>query len=163
MKLGVVGHAAEKFSSSTEREARQSINDMIDSLKPTHIVSGHCHMGGVDIWAEEIAADRGLGTKIYEPKVLNWSAPGGFMDRNLAIAKNSDAVLCVVVADYPKGFKAKKYGDGECYHCKGLRPKHVKSGGCWTAMRCRFNLWAIVHDWGVEWPKPSRKIPWGQA
>jgi hypothetical protein len=161
VRLGVVGHAAEKFTVKTEREARQSINDMIDSLKPTHIVSGRCHMGGIDVWAEEIAAERGLKTAIYEPRVLNWSAEGGFMDRNLAIAKNSDAVLCVVVADYPKGFKGKKF-DG-CYHCKGLRPKHCKSGGCWTAMHCRFNLWALVHDWGVEWPPPARKLIWGQA
>jgi hypothetical protein len=30
-------------------------------------------------------------------------------------------------------------------------------------MRCRFNLWAIVHDWGAEWPPPARKLIWGQA
>lgn len=133
MRAGIVGHAADKFTPETEKKARAIIREI---LSPPDVigVSGGCHLGGVDIWAEEEAAFLGREFTVYAPTVKSWSAQGGYKDRNLSIAKKSDEVHVIVVATYPEGFTGEKYGNGECYHCLGQRPQHVKSGACWTAM-----------------------------
>jgi hypothetical protein len=142
VNLGVVGHAAEKFTRCTEAQAVQAIFEACDRYKPERIVSGHSPMGGVDIWAEDVAADLGIPTIIHAPKVNTWGAPGGFKDRNLAIARDSDLVLCIVVSELPPGFAGRTFGP--CYHCKGRNPWHVKSGGCWTAWKCDMRSWVIL-------------------
>lgn len=141
MILGVVGHAAEKFTARTEALARQAIREVVVDLA-SRIVSGHCHMGGVDIWAEEIADELGIPKSIHAPASLSWGAPGGFKDRNLRIARESDAVLVVVVKELPPSYNGMRFED--CYHCKGRNPPHVKSGGCWTAWQAGKRLWKII-------------------
>ena len=143
MKLGVVGHAAEKFTPRTEALARAAIRAACYQHGADTVVSGHSPMGGVDIWAEEVAAELGLATIIHAPKVNRWDAPGGFKDRNLAIARDSDLVLVVVVRELPPGFSGMKFSRG-CYHCKGRNPEHVKSGGCWTAWKCAAHEWRVI-------------------
>jgi hypothetical protein len=143
MKLGIVGHAAEKFNPQTEMLAREAIANAIKKHKAKVVVSGACHMGGIDAWAEEIAEELSLPTIIHQPRSLHWNAPGGFRDRNLKIVRDSDLVLCVVVAKLPKGFAGARFS--ECYHCGTARPPHVKSGGCWTVMQARRGEWRIIH------------------
>lgn len=99
-------------------------------------------MSGVDIWAEEVAAELGLPTSIHAPTRLTWSGPGGFMERNLRIAHESDAVLVVVVDHLPPGYAGMRFDD--CYHCKGRNPLHIKSGGCWTAWKSKRGIWRII-------------------
>lgn len=142
MKLGIVGHAQEKFTSATETEARRAIRVAIRTRNPDAIVSGHSPMGGVDIYAEEIAADMGIPTIIHAPKSRRWDGPDGFKARNLRIAEDSDEVLVVVCRSYPAGFKGMRFAD--CYHCKGRNPPHIKSGGCWTAWKAPKADWIII-------------------
>jgi hypothetical protein len=142
VKLGVVGHAAEKFTERTEALARQAIRDACQRHGATLVVSGHSPMGGVDIWAEEIAAGLGIPMLPHAPKVNRWDGDGGFKDRNLAIARDSDLVLVVVVKDFPPGFTGKKFP--YCYHCKDRNPPHIKSGGCWTAWQGKRQEWSII-------------------
>ncbi len=139
--LGIVGHAQEKFTERTERLARQFIEEEVDHFRPTHVCSGHSPMGGVDIYAEEIAAKIGIPMIIHAPQVNLWGAPGGFKERNLAIARDSDLVVCFVVEPnaLPPG-----WGRGGCYHCWDRNPPHVKSGGCWTAWKARERKWRII-------------------
>lgn len=145
MKIGIVGNAADKFSVKTARVAREAIREIIAEYAPSHIVSGHCHLGGVDIWAEEIAREMGVKTIIHEPAVHNWTY--GYMPRNILIAHDSDIVVCIVARDYPKSFPEEdRYL--ACYHCKRRRPPHTKSGGCWTAMRAGFSEWRIISPSG---------------
>ena len=145
-RLAIIGHAQEKFTPETERTARQVIREAIERLKPTTIVSGRSPMGGVDAWAEEIAAELGLETKILAPKKNRWDGPGGFKERNLAIARNSDLVLVVVVRDYPPDFKGVRFE--LCYHCvrNGKTDLHVKSGACWTAWKAKNKAWLTIGD-----------------
>lgn len=147
-RLGVVGHEQAKFTPHTEQLARQAINDAIDRHKPVALVSGHCPLGGVDIYAEEIARERGLEMIVHAPKTPTWNGPGGYRERNLRIAHDSDLVLVVALRELPPGFIGMRHK--HCYHCRSyapptdLHPTHVKGGGCWTAWQCRAREWAII-------------------
>ena len=141
MRLGIVGHGADKFTPATEALAKEEIRAAIREHSATVVVSGHSPLGGIDIWAEQIGDEMGLLLDIKRPKAFSWGAPGGYKDRNLEIAHDSDLVVCIVVADWPEGFKGVRYVD---YHCKGRNPPHVKSGGCWTAWKCARREWRII-------------------
>lgn len=140
MKVGIVGHEAAKFTPATEAAARDTIRSLLEQPGVTHMVSGHCHIGGVDIWAEEEAAKLGVDTIIYPPRDLSWAT--GFKPRNIQIAHTSDIVHCVVVRELPPDYKGMRFSG--CYHCLGRNPEHVKSGGCWTAWRAVRREWHII-------------------
>lgn len=136
MNLGIVGHAADKFTPTTEKAAKEIIRNLLSTLGPGDaLVSGGCHLGGIDIWAEEIADELGLRKIIHHPRKLQWS--GGYRERNLKIAKDSDTVVCIVVKKHPPGFKGRRFT--YCYHCNTF--DHVKSGGCWTAKKNNVAVW----------------------
>ncbi len=148
MRLGIVGNEASKFTDATEAMARKYIEEAIVAHGATTIVSGHCHLGGVDIWAEDAARELGLELVTHEPTRLTWQGKGGFRDRNLRIAKGSDHVLCVSV-DWSSQHVPRMYnGPKSCHHCekpsRGGVPPHVPSGGCWTAWAAARRSWAIV-------------------
>ncbi len=138
MKVGIVGHAADKFTSETEKKAKDVIRTL---LNPGDVlVSGGCHLGGIDIWAEEIAKEIGCYDPdyIFLPRVLRWE--GGYKQRNLKIAHNSDIVHVIVVSEYPPGYEGMRFG--YCYHCHTT--DHVKSGGCWTGKKAKEAMWHII-------------------
>lgn len=147
MKVGIVGHEAAKFTPAGEAEARRVIRDLL-APPETVLVSGHCHLGGIDIWAEEEAAALGFGPdrlRIFKPRVLRWSGSikePGFRERNVAIAAASDIVHCLVVTRVPDTYQGMRFKS--CYHCGST--SHVKSGGCWTANRCHFAKWHLIHQ-----------------
>jgi cell division ATPase FtsA len=101
MRIGIVGHAADKFTAETEAKARSIIQMIIDKERINQlsfvdppgivVVSGGCHLGGIDIWAEEVADELGVPKDIKRPTRLTWSGPGGFKERNL------EAMLCEIV------------------------------------------------------------------
>lgn len=139
MRTGIVGHEAKKFTAATEATAREVIRDILKDS--SLMVSGGCHLGGIDIWAEEEADALSIAKLIHLPKELSWA--NGFKPRNLAIARDSDIVHCIVVAAYPPNYYGMRFDSG-CYHCLGRNPPHVKSGGCWTAWRCPKHQWHII-------------------
>lgn len=130
MRVGIVGHEAAKFTPETEARTRALIRTL---LTPDDVVvSGGCHLGGVDIWAEEeYRAVTGKEPVVFKPTRLAWSGAGGFQDRNIKIAEGSDIVHVIVVAELPASYTGMRFPNG-CYHCK-MAKDHVKSGGCWTA------------------------------
>jgi hypothetical protein len=138
MKLGIVGAGADKFTEIGKTRCKKKIEDIILRSKPDVVISGGSPVGGVDIWAEEIAKTLGVETCIYKPKINQWDPKGGygFRARNLDIAKNSDVVVVLVVDSYPPDYKGKKFDT--CHHCINnpfIDEWHVKSGGCWTGGR----------------------------
>lgn len=153
MKLGIVGSEKSKFTPLGEERAKDAIRTLIRERQPNHIVSGHCHLGGIDIWAEEIANELGLIPEIYPPAKLNWS--DGYKPRNLQIAHNSDTILCITVTSLPTNYKGMVFKGG-CYHCLkniGLgacSTPHTKSGGCWTVIQGikqgKEGLWIVVDN-----------------
>lgn len=79
--LGIVGAEAAKFTKAGEDAARTTIREYIARLQPAMIVSGECHLGGVDIWAKEEAAKAGLAFHGFPPKDHHWLS--GYKPRNL--------------------------------------------------------------------------------
>lgn len=144
-RLGIVGHEASKFTKAGEAEARAVIRDLIWKYQVNMVVSGKCHLGGIDIWAVEEAKQMGRMTLEHAPKIRSWSAPGGYRDRNQAIARDSDMVVCIVVDNLSPDYHGMKFPGG-CYHCGDRIPPHIKSGGCWTAWQARKHSWVIVHQ-----------------
>lgn len=134
MKIGIVGSEAAKFTLETERKARALIRSFL--TPEDTVISGRCPLGGIDIWAIEegrrigIPEDRLIE---FAPTRHTWSGAGGYMDRNLKIAKASDRVICITVRTLPPGYTGMRFA--LCYHCQ--TSDHVKSGGCWTAKKAR--------------------------
>jgi hypothetical protein len=147
MKVGIVGAETAKFSEKSTKVAKALIADLVRGADL--VVSGGCHLGGVDKWAEEAAKKAGIPTLVHKPRVLSWSA--GYKPRNIQIAEDADVVYNIVVADYPVGYHGMRFG--LCYHCK--TNQHVKSGGCWTAHYAhrlgKPTKWFVVDDNGW-WP-----------
>lgn len=132
MIIGIVGSEAKKFTPETESMARTIITAILSMPGVTGMSSGHCHLGGVDIFAEEQAAKLELPQYIFPPKTLQWE--GGYKQRNIEIAKKSDEVYCITVDKLPPGYTGMRFSS--CYHCK--TSDHVKSGGCWTTKYARY-------------------------
>jgi len=128
--LGIVGSEQAKFTVETERLARLTIRRLIidawkDGKTPI-VVSGECHLGGVDIFAKEEASSLGCLYQGFAPKSLDWTR--GYKPRNMQIARASDRVVCITIRELPVGYTGMRFKS--CYHC--CRNDHVKSGGCWT-------------------------------
>lgn len=124
MRIGIVGAEAAKFTHETEQAAREIIRA---SLMPGDVVvSGKCHLGGIDIWAAEEGRRLGLEVIEYAPPVRSWER--GYKVRNIQIAKDSDRLICIVVRELPPTYTGMRFD--YCYHCH--TDQHVKSGGCWT-------------------------------
>lgn len=149
MRIGIVGSEHAKFTMATQDAARVIIREL---LSPDHtLVSGGCHLGGVDIYAEEEAKFLQLPTPIvHKPKFQRWQ-PQGYKARNIAIAQDSAVVHCLSIAEYPEHYKGMRFGPHGyyedtpyCYHCNST--DHVKSGGCWTAIAAKgFGKLAFLH------------------
>lgn len=127
--VGIVGHEAKKFTPATKQLAFEIIRTVL--TEGDVLVSGGCHLGGIDIWAEEVADEMGLEKIIYLPKKRSWA--GGFRERNLQIANKSDILHNIIIERYPEGYKGMRFS--YCYHCK--LSTHIKSGGCWTAKNAK--------------------------
>lgn len=129
MRIGIVGSEAAKFTPETEAKAREIIRAM---LHPGDIaISGGCHLGGIDKWAVEEAKKLGLEFKEHLPKIRSWE--GGYKQRNLEIARDSDIVYCITVKELPPTYNGMRFS--KCYHCNTT--DHVKSGGCWTVKKAK--------------------------
>jgi len=124
INIGIVGSEAAKFTSETEKIARDSIKTLID--RHDRVVSGGCHLGGIDIWAREEATKQGIPFIEFLPKTRNWE---GYKKRNIQIAETSNVVVCITVKELPPGYRVRGF-EKYCYHCK--TDEHIKSGGCWT-------------------------------
>lgn len=121
---GIVGSEQAKFTTSTENIARYFIEGLIVSGNVSKIVSGECHLGGVDIYAKEQANRFMIPYEGHAPQSLSWPS---YKARNIKIAK-SDVIICITVDKLPSTYKGMKFE--YCYHCN--RADHIKSGGCWT-------------------------------
>ncbi len=130
MNIGIVGSEAAKFTPITEATAKDIIDmlihDVVVAGEMPYVVSGECHLGGIDIWAKEAALDSNVGYIGCPPAKLTWE--GGYKQRNLKIARESDMVSCITLRELPPTYNGMKFT--HCYHCKVN--DHVKSGGCWT-------------------------------
>lgn len=148
MKVAIVGAEAVKFTDRSKIVAGELIVKLLQGADMA--ISGGCHLGGIDIWTEEIAKYLKIPTIIHKPKVLSWER--GYKPRNIKIAEDCDVLHNIVVREYPVTYTGMRFSS--CYHCGGATD-HVKSGGCWTANYARRlgkpAFWYVVSDtnWGL--------------
>jgi len=112
IKIGIVGAGEKEWTDEQKFLVKEKIRKIIgEHLKDgITLVSGHCHSGGVDIWAEEVADELGIKKEIYPAQVKRWSNIGcfkGYHSRNIQIAENCDVLY-------------------------DIEPKSKRSGGTWT-------------------------------
>lgn len=119
-----MGSEGAKFTPVTEASARSLITSM---LRPGDVViSGGCHLGGIDQWAAEEGHSLGLEVIEHLPAKRQWE--GGYKQRNLKIAQDAEQVICITVKEFPPDYTGMRFP--YCYHCQ--TDTHIKSGGCWT-------------------------------
>lgn len=162
MNIGIVGSEGKKFTPTTENAARDLIRSLLRTQVPSEIpaatrnvlVSGGCHLGGIDIWAVEEAKKMGFdgvdGIKEHLPQTRTWN--GGYKERNELIAWDSQEVHCITLKELPPNYIAQGFKH-YCYHCE--TNTHVKSGGCWTVKFARRigkigYVWVICADGALE-------------
>lgn len=133
MKIGIVGSEEAKFTPDTIEAAKEMIRAIITFENADTVISGACHLGGIDRWAAEIGKEMGKQVIEYPPKCRSWRY--GYKPRNIRIAKASDKVYCLTVKELPPGYAGMRFQG--CYHCGTPIDHHVKSGGCWTTKYAR--------------------------
>jgi hypothetical protein len=126
--VGIVGSERIKFTELGEKRAKAIIDSIVSMPDITEVVSGKCHLGGIDIWAAEIGAEWGRIVTEFPPRFQSWE--NGYRPRNIQIARRSDIVHCITVDVLPETYNSMTFS--HCYHCNSTA--HVKSGGCWTAL-----------------------------
>lgn len=131
MRVGIVGSESAKFTPYSENAAKTLIRRLLREPLVTEVVSGDCHLGGIDQWAAEIGEELGLIVTEFPPLVKSWES--GYKPRNLRIVARSDVLHCITVDRLPPGWDGLKFD--LCYHCH--TNTHVKSGGCWTMKQAR--------------------------
>lgn len=146
MRVGIVGNGTDKFTEGGRRRAIELIETLL--TPEDTMVSGHSPVGGIDIWAEEVAEAIGASMDLMIPEVNQWNPPGGYgyKARNLDIAQTSDVTHVILADRYPDDYQGMRFN--LCYHCR--TNDHVKSGGCWTgkqALRAgKEAIWHIVSN-----------------
>jgi len=137
-KIAIVGHGKDKFTNESARKARALIRKLLSEEHPHFgencLVSGHSPVGGIDIWAEEIANEIEIPTDIKSPRQHSWDGEYGYKARNIDIATSCDECHIILVNQLPPNYHGMRFSN--CYHCAKHPdtniPEHVKSGGCWT-------------------------------
>lgn len=147
MLLGIVGSEAAKFTPVTEAAARALLRRLCGAVDVDGVVSGACHLGGVDVWAIEAAKALRLKYHEFKPASLAWPA---YKARNIQIAEASDVVHVVTLRELPSSYTGMRFR--RCYHCG--TDTHVKSGACWTAKYAERQLgkaacWHVIAPDGV--------------
>src|SRR5687768_16385265 len=100
MNIGIVGAEGAKFTHEGEQLAKDFIRVALTHYPDPVLVSGGCHLGGVDIWAEEIADELGLKKIIHLPKEHSWPH---YKYRNIKIALDSQVLWNITVNRLPPG------------------------------------------------------------
>jgi hypothetical protein len=149
-KIAIVGPQASKWTPEKEALAKVKILEILGNTNV--LISGHCPLGGIDIWAEEMAKENNIETLIFKPQTNQWSDEiveigdekvkgfedigykakiklKGYKSRNIDIAEACDALYCII--PYRFGLF--------CTHHKDEQDQtdHPNNGGCWTRQYAR--------------------------
>ncbi len=145
MRLAIVGAQEDRWNSFERTFIEDLIRGMLaedeDGVRPI-VISGHCPMGGVDIWAEEIAEELGCKMVIYAPEVNQWEDritqydsnefhDKGYKSRNIQIAEACDTLVCFSPA-FQHGKNPTLVEDIIPDNVKQI--EEIWNGGVWTAV-----------------------------
>jgi hypothetical protein len=91
VRLCIVGSAC-----AEKEDVLPIIERYIDKLKPAVIISGQCHLGGVDEYVEEEASFRGIPFDANPAKRRTWKGKGGFKERNERMALKCTHLVAIM-------------------------------------------------------------------
>ena len=134
--VGIVGSEGLYWTKCQRDLATLKITEILGEYTTPILVSGGCHKGGIDIWAEDVARTLKINKYIFKPQVFQWSSINtldgktlqGYKDRNIKIAEKSDIVYSIE-PEYIDGITPWKnpvafdWASNKFYR---------KSGGMWT-------------------------------
>ena len=138
MKIGIVGAQEDKWSSEQKRICETKIRQILSVSRDAILVSGHCPLGGIDIWSEQIADSLGIKKEIHPAPAKQWNdvhyfsevehkslVLRGYRSRNIQIAEASDILYVIspkCLQNCPKCMPGKL----------GATAGHVWNGGLWA-------------------------------
>lgn len=96
MKLAIIGSRCLADNVTAQRIVANHLTDPPAYGYPEDVsllISGGAI--GVDSIAESFALKAGIPTEIHRPRVERWNGPGGYRERNEAIAHRCDRLLCI--------------------------------------------------------------------
>ena len=101
MKIGITGHRESKWKD--KQFARQVVFEVLSKFKKriTILGSGHCPLGGVDIWAEEFAKNNNIKLKLFPP-YKNLPSPERYLKRNREMIEWCDYLIAFISKYHPK-------------------------------------------------------------
>ena len=134
--LGVVGASGPRPARLIEFEnaVHSVISDYLSKFGDgLTVVSGGAR--GVDSMTVKVCGELGVKVVEFKNTVYRWEGPGGFKERDLKIANESDHVVSIV----NKSYSDRPSRKAPCYHCARVSrdSNHVVSGGCFTAINCK--------------------------
>lgn len=107
-KIVIIGADRRAWKPSQRKEAMAWIEIIFNMFPYAEFVSGHCHLGGVDIWVETLHKKLKIkNLTLFKPLVKKWSGRGGYKSRNTEMAEYGDLII-------------------------DIEPKNHRSGGTWT-------------------------------
>jgi len=136
MKVAIVGAQMSKWETSEQiEEAKRFISSILLAYTVMYgeviLVSGGCHKGGVDIWAEEAADKLGIDKIIFPAPAHQWKdILSPIPDGHLRPLKG-----CYIDGDFyvKRGYRSRNLQiASECDVIWCINPKGKRSGGSWT-------------------------------
>ena len=107
MKVAIVGADGRYWRPEDVPFVKALIRYILKAMDADVLISGRCPLGGVDVWAEEVADEMGLEKLIFPPEGRGWRY---YHERNLKIARECDVIFDIEPED-----------------------RRGNSGGAWTA------------------------------
>ena len=140
--IAIVGADGRKWTENDPELVKYIIRHILTKYDNPTLISGHCPLGGVDLWAEEVAKELQIPMRIFKPKQNAWKF---YKQRNIQIAE-----FCDVLYDI-EPLKSCRFcgglgvrGEKTCSFCEG---DGAYSGGTWTLKYAKTlgkEVWKII-------------------
>lgn len=102
--IGIVGSRRRTRHEDYEKLYNELMKTIVylDICEPVMFVSGGCPVGA-DSWAEDIAKEKNIPIKVFNPDFEKYGSPAAFFVRNDLIAKEADILIALVAEDRQGG------------------------------------------------------------
>ena len=150
MKIAIVGAEESKWTKEQKKKVQAEIRlvfyqwlDTADMYGgETILISGGCHRGGVDIWAEEVADNLGINKMVFPAEIYQWGDGSECLCCGEIIPFTSEEKITEHTkarggtwnnTKRLKGYRSRNIQIAEaCDILYNFEPEGVRSGGRWT-------------------------------
>lgn len=140
--IAIVGADGRKWTENDPELVKCIIRHILTKYDDPILISGHCPLGGVDLWAEEVAKELEIPVVLFRPRRNAWRF---YKERNVKIAEACDIIYDIEPPRSCHHCRGEgKIGDLICRFCGG---DGAYSGGTWTlnyAKTLGKEVWKII-------------------